>query len=107
MFNQLSEEEREHCSKLSEEWNAEGIPDEVVRKCGIFIDLYETFLMSRSTRASKKIPSEVAEWTQYMKRHNGAVFFILAAYTNANGELTVSRSGVCSIYSDIAYRFRT
>ena len=39
VFEKLSEEDREHCNKLSEEWNAEGIPDEVVRKCGIFIDL--------------------------------------------------------------------
>src|ERR1700680_3933177 len=32
-------------------------------------------------RASRKLPSEVAEWTQYMKRKTGASFFILAAYS--------------------------
>lgn len=42
-------------------------------------------------RASKKIPSEIAQWTQYMKRQNGAVIFMLVAYTNAAGELAVSR----------------
>ena len=57
------------------------------------------FLISVLIRASKKIPSEVVEWMQYMKHHNGAVFFILAVYTNVNGELTVSRSGVRSNYS--------
>ena len=42
-------------------------------------------------RASRKVPSEVAEWTQFMKRKTGAVFFILGSYTNANGQLVTSR----------------
>jgi hypothetical protein len=47
--------------------------------------------MLLTRRASKKIPSEVAEWMQYMKRQSGAVFFMLAGYTNAAGQLVVSR----------------
>jgi hypothetical protein len=42
-------------------------------------------------RASRKLPSEVAEWTQYMKRKTGASFFILAAYSNADGQLVTSK----------------
>ena len=40
---------------------------------------------------SKKIPSDVAEWTEYMKNKTGAVFFIMAAYTNADGGLSIGR----------------
>jgi hypothetical protein len=42
-------------------------------------------------RASKKIASEVAQWTHYMKQQTGAVVFVLAGYTNVDGELSVSR----------------
>lgn len=52
-------------------------------------------------RASKKIPSEVAQWTEFMKRQNGAEFFILAAYTNVAGELVTSRSACRNAFRDI------
>ena len=40
VFTDLSEEDWERCNTLAKEWNAENIPDEVVCKCRIFIDLY-------------------------------------------------------------------
>jgi hypothetical protein len=42
-------------------------------------------------RYSKKIPSDVAEWLQYMKSKSGAVFFVLAAYTDEDGGLSIAK----------------
>lgn len=43
-------------------------------------------------RYAKKIPSEVAEWLEYMKNKTGAVFFMLAAYTDEDGGLSIAKS---------------
>lgn len=42
-------------------------------------------------RLSKKIPSDVAEWTEYMQSKTGAVFFVLGAYTDEDGKLSFAR----------------
>ena len=42
-------------------------------------------------RYSKKIPSEVAEWTEYMRNKTGAVFFMMCAYTDEDGSLSIGR----------------
>jgi hypothetical protein len=42
-------------------------------------------------RYSKKIPSEVAEWTQHMQNKTGAVFFVIGAYTDEDGGLFIGR----------------
>lgn len=42
-------------------------------------------------RYSKKIPSDVAEWLQYMKTKSGAVFFVLGAYTDEDGGLSIAK----------------
>ena len=46
---------------------------------------------------SKKIPSDVAEWTEYMRNKTGAVFFILGAYTDQDGKLCIARLAI-SVY---------
>jgi len=56
-----------------------------------FLEEYGFVLIS-DIRASKRIPAEVSKWLHYMKRQTGASFFILSGYTNALGELAVSRS---------------
>lgn len=45
----------------------------------------------RRHRMSKKIPSDVAEWTEYMRNKTGAVFFVLGAYTDEDGKLCIAR----------------
>jgi uncharacterized membrane protein required for colicin V production len=42
-------------------------------------------------RYSKKIASEVAEWTEYMRNKTGAVFFVMCAYTDEDGSLSIGR----------------
>lgn len=42
-------------------------------------------------RLSKKIPSDIAEWTNYMQSKTGAVFFILTAYNDEDGKLSFAR----------------
>ena len=42
-------------------------------------------------RHSKKIPSDVAEWTEYMRNKTGAVFFVIGAYTDEDGVLSYCR----------------
>ena len=48
-------------------------------------------LLIGSIRMSKKIPSDVAEWTQYMWNKSGAVFFILGDNTDEDGRLAFAR----------------
>lgn len=50
------------------------------------------FLIYVYVRATKRIPSKLAEWMHNMQRTTGAVFFVLAGYTNTAGGLVVSRS---------------
>ena len=49
-------------------------------------------------RLSKKIPSDVAEWTEYMQSKTGAVFFVLTAYTDEDGKLSFARFYILMLF---------
>ena len=42
-------------------------------------------------RHSKKITSDVAEWTEYMRNKTGAQIFVICAYTDEDGGLAFGR----------------
>jgi len=42
-------------------------------------------------RLSKKILSHVAEWTEFMRNKTGVVLFVMAAYTDEDGGLSIGR----------------
>lgn len=75
-------------------WQKNGIAQHHLRRLSGSkwdIKITTTLDLIADTRASIKIPAEVAKWTQYMQRKTGAVVFVLAGYTNSEGELGVSR----------------
>lgn len=48
-------------------------------------------LANTPIRYAKKIPADVAEWLEYMKTKSGAVFFVVGAYTDEDGGLSIAR----------------
>ena len=48
-------------------------------------------LANTPVRYAKKIPADVSEWLEYMKTKSGAVFFVVGAYTDEDGGLSIAR----------------